>query len=187
MDETEREKKFWKNVKKTRKGCWTWTGFINRAAKGKNSGRYIYEGVESVAHRYSYELVYGSVDRNLCVNQTCNNDLCVNPEHLQVITKSEAYALARATRATCRNGHPQTEENLVPRTWKGRTYYKCDLCIKEAAARKRELFRSQERKPMPDKETLAGLLKTHTLTSIALQYGVTDHGVRYWAKKYDLL
>ena len=79
-------------------GCWQWLGSNNPNPKlpqhrygtfhvkvnGKPATRY--------AHRVSYEACVGPIPRELEVDHICHNKLCVNPEHLQLLTHQENLA-----------------------------------------------------------------------------------------------
>lgn len=78
------EERFWEKVNKT-DTCWLWLGAPNRGGYGS-----IYiNGVDTYAHRYSYQLHYGSVPDGLDVLHTCDTPLCVNPAHLFVSTHKD--------------------------------------------------------------------------------------------------
>jgi transposase-like protein len=77
---------FLSNVKKTAK-CWFWIGHTNPAGYGM-----IWDNARKrkvLAHRYSYERVNGAVGRGLIVRHKCDVTLCVNPEHLDIGTRSD--------------------------------------------------------------------------------------------------
>lgn len=77
------EKRFWEKVDKfgpvlvRRLGrCWLWTGYLQRGY-----GQ-IRVGEQKVrAHRYAWELTFGSVEK-LWVLHKCDNPTCVRPSHL---------------------------------------------------------------------------------------------------------
>ena len=65
--------------------CHNWTA----ARQKQGYGMFSYDGKSMPAHRFSYLLHKGDIAENMVVHQTCENSGCVNPEHLELQTKSQ--------------------------------------------------------------------------------------------------
>lgn len=71
-------------------GCWLWKGY--KDAKGY--GQFHLEGATQWAHRVAFAIWNGSIEAGMEVNhkKECLNPSCVNPAHLEKVTKSENVA-----------------------------------------------------------------------------------------------
>lgn len=64
-------------------GCWVWTGPIDHYGYG-----YLSEAHKKIkAHRRSYETYVGPISDGEVIRHRCDNNPCVNPEHLLTRTR----------------------------------------------------------------------------------------------------
>jgi|SRR5690554_866218 len=117
-------------------GCWVWIG----AAQSNGYGRF-WDGEKSnYAHRVMYELFNGPIQASMDLDHLCRNRRCVNPLHLEQVTRSENLkrgltgeniAAPLRARTHCPQGHEYSEENT--RRYAGRRV--CRACCREKAKR----------------------------------------------------
>lgn len=123
------EQRFWSKVDKT-DSCWLWTGALHDLgyARFQSDGKRVY------AHRYSYELVNGSIPDGLTIDHLCRVRHCVNPDHLEAVTHREnlrrsAFQVTsiNASKTHCPRGHRYSGRDK--RGWR-----ECRQCQKARAS-----------------------------------------------------
>ena len=77
-------------------GCWVWTGSTDTGGYGKFKLR----GRTVVLHRYVWEHYHGPLDGfDATIDHLCDRHrACLNPEHMEVVTRSENSVRANARR-----------------------------------------------------------------------------------------
>lgn len=121
---------FWDYVNKIPGGCWEWSGPLN-------NGYGWYGG--KLAHRRTYTELVGSIPAGLELDHLCRNPPCINPEHLEPVTRQENINRRFVLQTHCKNGHEFSPANTyVPKP--GRRV--CRRCTADAQKR------SQERKKL---------------------------------------
>lgn len=122
-------------------GCWLWTGYRNQGGYGVTS----LDGQARLAHRVSYEVASGPVPEGLELDHLCRTRPCVNPTHLEAVTRAvnirrgDKVAMwmgaprSQSVKTHCPSGHAYSESN-TSRDAKNRR--KCREC-RRARARSR--------------------------------------------------
>lgn len=114
--------RFWAKVSPTG-FCWYWTGW----RKSSGYGGFSAIGRNLPAHRLSYALLVGSPDPRLDLDHLCRNRACVNPDHLEPVTRKVnlSRGTGNGTRTECPQGHPYVPENIY---WDAGAR-KCRVCV----------------------------------------------------------
>lgn len=98
-------------------GCWLWLGSTNN----KGYAHLTYGNRLHRGNRFSWTAHNGPIPDGIHVLHSCDNRLCVNPEHLFLGTnqdnvddkmrKGRAGPSTNALKTHCKRGHEYTEEN----------------------------------------------------------------------------
>lgn len=83
------EERFWEKVAKRDSGCWEWIG-AKHGAGDCDYGQLRVNGHNVSALKVSYQIAHGKpVPEGLELDHLCRNHLCVNPAHLEPVTRQE--------------------------------------------------------------------------------------------------
>jgi len=159
----------WERITKriviTPSGCWLWRGATISTGYGCiGTGK---KGKSALVHRVAVIVRDGALDDALTVDHMCHNAdqacsggvtcrhrLCVNPEHLDVVTI--AVNTQRRMRDHCPKGHSYTPENTKFRKDNGRRI--CVTCQKANAAKRTKGYGKRGR---PSKAAQVALAARH--------------------------
>jgi len=124
------EERFWRKVlEDPDTGCWNWQGSIRPdgypfLAVGQG---------QTYAHRFSYRLLVAEPPEGLDLDHLCRNRACVNPDHLEPVTRREnvmrspiSPAAINARKTHCLRGHPLYGPNLRARSCGRRSCRECE-------------------------------------------------------------
>lgn len=109
-------KRLMKHVTKT-DTCWEWMGKPANTGYGQMSFQRDGKQIVRNPHRALYELLVGEIPEGLDLDHLCRNRLCVNPNHLEPVTRKEnlmrgdTITAKNAAKTECDSGHEYTEEN----------------------------------------------------------------------------
>jgi len=69
--------------------CFLWTGPTSGNGRGGGYPRMSLDGQSVAVHRVMYTLAHGYIPGRKQVDHICRNRLCVNPDHLEMVTHRE--------------------------------------------------------------------------------------------------
>lgn len=91
-------------------GCWLWTGAVGKGGYGNT----YYEGHYVNIHRLIYLLEVGEIPKGRKVCHSCDNRLCVNPEHLYLATQKKNLDDMRLKQ---RHSHGEAHAEAIKKGW----------------------------------------------------------------------
>jgi hypothetical protein len=116
-------------VRKT-DACWIWLGSKDRNGYGR-----VFRN--KLAHRHAFEIFVGAIPVALTIDHLCRNRACVNPLHLEAVSKrintlrGQGPAARNALKSHCPQGHPYDAANTYVAPDGGRN---CRRCNAQSAA-----------------------------------------------------
>jgi len=96
---------FWTKVEVT-DSCWNWKGAIVHGY-----GEFYLKGERYYAHRIAYVLGREPIPPNKEIHHTCENRSCVNPSHMELLTKGQ-----HTLKGNCPPRYKRSKDTLPCRT-----------------------------------------------------------------------
>ena len=102
------------SIELTDTGCWMWIKQLDRSGYGRITvpKEYKEPGVRhrvDRAHRVAYKVLRGSVPEGMELHHVCENKGCINPDHLEPVTRKEHRR--KRLPEECKHGHPFDDAN----------------------------------------------------------------------------
>jgi len=149
---------FQERVSLTPSGCAEWTGYLTADGYGKAVVGYRGHGrpIRKYAHRVMFEWWIGPVPKGLELDHLCRNRRCINPLHLEPVTRAENVRRGdvptlmrdsdrrprRGHVERCKHGHEMVGDNVgtnAQRRW-------CRACRRDIARRAYERSKQMDAK-----------------------------------------
>lgn len=74
-------------------GCWEWQGGNSGTGRGGGYGRISIDGETMATHIVMWCNFCGIIPRKKQIDHKCNNRICCNPDHLQMVTHKQNQKL----------------------------------------------------------------------------------------------
>lgn len=89
--------------------CWIWTGCVNSDGYPKITRNY---DCNIKGHRYVYQCMKGDIPKGEVIRHTCDNPLCLNPDHLISGTPTDNM-MDRKERMRTQNAVSEQQNELI--------------------------------------------------------------------------
>lgn len=140
------------HIEKDDQGCWLWTaatrtGYGTTHIGSRTSG----DRRQVMVHRLTYELLVGPIPEGLDLDHLCRVRRCVNPFHLEPVTRrenllrGEGLTASKAAQTHCIHGHAFTPRNTRIRKNGTRTCVACARDRQRTAYARAALRKAQAR------------------------------------------
>ena len=113
--------------------CWQWSRGLFRTGYG----RITINSRPELAHRVAYEALVEPIPQGLDIDHLCRNRACINPDHLEPVTRREnlrrspiTAAAINAAKTHCSRGHEFTAESTYYHGPRGE-WRTCRICVRE--------------------------------------------------------
>lgn len=113
-------------------GCWLWTGAITSQGYGSMG----VDGKTVNTHRHAYLMLVGEIENGLELDHKCRVRRCVNPDHMEPVTKQINIARGEAganwaAKTHCPRGHAYSDTNTYLTPKGKRICRRCRLAAKQ--------------------------------------------------------
>lgn len=144
------EQRFWQKVQGGNvETCWIWTASLSRSGYGRFS---VATAKWVAAHRWAFESLRAPVPVGLDLDHLCRTRACVNPWHLDPVTRQVNLGRGQhwsAQKTRCRNGHEFTEANTYRNPEGHRECRTCRLAASRRHAPKKAEYMRRYRSGHP--------------------------------------
>jgi len=117
--------------------CLVWLG----ASNGTGYGCIGIAGKSQLTHRVIYEELVGPIRAGLTVDHICRVRLCVNVQHMELVTRAENSRRALDYKTHCVRGHELSGDNVRLHQRPTHVARRCRAC----AAEDKRNFRTRQR------------------------------------------
>lgn len=125
-------------------GCILWTGGKTLGGYGSFTEETAGGAVKKeMAHRWAYKTQVGPIGEGLDIDHLCRVRACVNPKHLEAVTRLENIRRAAAVKTHCPAGHTYDAANTYIRP--GTVHRSCRTCAHERDLQRADARNAQRR------------------------------------------